>query len=188
MRAAAQQFSRAEYSEVEMKAIAAEAGLTPAAIYNHFASKDELFIATANHMTRVNLKVIEEAVSASADWRAMLAGVLQLFRDDPSGWFGYPLMITAVQLKMLQNRERFVEMLELRRAYARQFERIVDAAKASGELPEALPQPLAAQLLMGFVFNGMGTVRSHYESEEAIGAIVETTAILLGATGRARAE
>jgi AcrR family transcriptional regulator len=155
--------------------------LTSGAIYNHFASKDELFIATAVHMTSVNLAAIEDAVAAGGGWRAMLARMLRLVRDDATGWFGYPLLTTAVQLKMLQNRDLFAEMLALRQAYAVQFERIVAAAIDAGDLPATLPRAIAGQLLMGFIFNGMGTVISHHQGKDAVHAIVDTAAVLLGA-------
>lgn len=184
MRAAAQQFSSAEFSEVAMEAIAGEAGLTPAAIYNHFASKDELFAATAMHMTRVNLEAfrsaIDVAMASGERWRGALSAVLSLIADDSTGWLRYPLLVSAVQLKMLQKREIFGELIELRREYARQFERIVEAAIADGDLPGAMPVSVGAQLLMGFLFNGMGAVIGHHDSEEEIHGIVDATAFLLG--------
>jgi AcrR family transcriptional regulator len=181
MRAAAQHFfANAEFSEVSMEAIAADAGLTPAAIYNHFPSKERLFMATAVHITRVNLKAIEATLDHHSEWKDMLAAILRLFADNTTGWLRYPLVTTAVQLKMLQNRERYAEMLQLRREYMVQFERIVGAAISQGDLPAHLPRAIAAQLLMGFLFNGMGTVMSHRHSDDEIAAIVDTTAILLG--------
>jgi AcrR family transcriptional regulator len=182
MRAAARQFSSGEYSEVDMKAIAGEAGLTPAAIYNHFASKDELFIATAVHMTQVNLVAIEAAIDAAETWRTMLFGILRLVEDDATGWFGFPLLVSAVQLRMLQNPDRFAAMLELRRCYAAQFGRIVEAAIVCGDLPGTLSRPLAAQLLMSFVFNGMAAVLNHHRDDSAVHVIIETAAVLLGAS------
>jgi AcrR family transcriptional regulator len=183
MRAAAQHFfANAEFSEVSMEAIATDAGLTPAAIYNHFPSKERLFMATALHITRVNLKAIQSTLDCHTDWKQMLAAVLRLFAENTTGWLRYPLVTTAVQLKMLQNRERYAEMLQLRREYMVQFERIVAAAISNGDLPASLPRSTAAQLLMGFLFNGMGTVMSHRQSDDEVAAIVETTAILLGIT------
>jgi AcrR family transcriptional regulator len=184
MRAAAAQFSSAEFSEVNMEAIAGEAGLSPAAIYNHFASKEDLFAATTIHMTQVNLdafrSAIDDALTSGAGWRAALAAVLRLIAEDATGWMRYPLLVPATQLKMLQKRELFGDMLAMRREYARQFERIIDAAIAQDDLPDTLPVALGAQLLMGFVFNGMGAVISHSASEAEIGAIVDAAGVLLG--------
>ncbi|MGL6044645.1 MAG: TetR/AcrR family transcriptional regulator [Sandaracinobacteroides sp.] len=188
MRAAAQHFSSAEFSEVAMEKIAATADLTPAAIYNHFSSKEQLFIATATQMMRRNLTAITAAIDAAeasnAGWKGMLTGVLELIATDETGWMRYPLLVSAVQLKMLRSRGRFAEILELRRGYVRQFERIVVAAIGEGGLPAALPRSIGAQLLLSFVFNGLAAVMNHRQSEADIRVIVDSTALLLGAAGR----
>lgn len=182
MRAAASHFSRAEFSDVSMEAIAAEAGLTGAAIYNHFASKDALFIATAVHMTRTNLQTIEQTIAGQEGWRNQLRAVLMLYVDDQTGWFQYPMLTPAVQLKMLRNRADYDEMLSLRRDYVAQFEKIIADAITKGDLPAHLPIALAAQLLTAFIYNGMGTVLSHQRDEQNIQAIVDAAAIMLGAS------
>lgn len=180
MRAAASHFSKAEFSDVSMEAIAAEAGLTGAAIYNHFASKDALFIATALHMTRTNLRTIEQAIESEKAWKNRLRAVLNLYLEDKTGWFQYPMLTPAVQLKMLRNRDDFAEMLSLRRDYAAQFEKIVAGAIAEGDLPADLPVALGSQLLVAFIYNGMGTVLSHRRDDLDIQTIVDATAIMLG--------
>lgn len=191
MRATAQQFSRAELSEVNMESIAGEAGLTPAAIYNHFGSKDELFGANALHMTRVNLEAFRSAIAAAMlsgeSWRGALAAVLRLIAEDETGWLRYPLLVSAIQLKMLHRQARYGEMLTLRREYTQQFARILEAAIAAGDLPATMPVSLGAQLLMAFVFSGMGAVISHSGSEEEVRAIVDAAATLLGVGPLARA-
>jgi hypothetical protein len=135
-------------------------------------------------MTQVNLDAFRTAIDAAlavdAGWRAALAAVLRLIAEDATGWLRYPLLVPATQLKMLQKRDLFGEMLDLRREYARQFERILHAASVEGGLPDTVPAALGAQLLMGFVFNGMGAVISHSANEEEIGAIVDAAAVLLG--------
>lgn len=167
-----------------MEAIASEAKVTPAAIYNHFASKEQLFTATAVHMAQINLEAIRAEIDAATasrnGWKSALASVLRLIAEDATGWLRFPLLISAVQLKMLHNREQFAEMLDLRREYVLQFERIIAASIAEGDLPETMPHAMSAQLLMAFIFNGMGAVMSHRQDEGDIRAIVDATAMLLG--------
>lgn len=180
MRSAAAHFSAAEFSDVSMEAIAAEAGVTGGAIYNHFPSKDGLFVATVEHLMAVNLTVIAEAIDGQSDARSMVRAILILISTNKTGWFHYPLLVTAVQLKSLQNRELFREVLALRRRFAEQFERIVACAVAERDLPDDIDQGIAAELLMAFVFNGLGTVMSHHAHEGRLDTLIDATMALLG--------
>ena len=76
LRAAAREFSRAEYSQVSLVAIARNVGLTSTAIYNHFQSKDDLFLATAKHHMTVNLEGIGKAMASEGDWQTKLRAIL----------------------------------------------------------------------------------------------------------------
>lgn len=162
-----------------MENIAADAGLTGAAIYNHFKSKDALFLATTIHMTRTNLVAIKQAVQGANDWRSGFSAMLSLYKNDATGWFCYPLLTSATQLKMLRNRDQFSEMLDLRREYITQFEHLVSQAIEAGDLPDHISRSLAGELLMGFIFNGMGSAIGHRRSEEEIAQIVDTVEVLL---------
>lgn len=179
MRAAAAQFSSAEFSDVNMSNIAAEAGLTGAAIYNHFASKEALFIATVVHMTRTNLMAVTHAVDKADGWRSGLCAVLALFAHNTTGWFRYPLLTSATQLKMLRNRGEYGELLSLRREFVAQFERLVAQAIQEGDFAADLPKTVASEVLLGFVFNGVGAVMANNHNDEEIRQIVDTAAVLL---------
>lgn len=186
MRAAARQFSQAEFSAVSMGALAEEAGLTGAAIYNHFASKEALFIATSLHMMRENLDALKKAMDAESSWRDKLHACLMLFCESPDGWFRYPLLTPVIQLKSLQNPGDFSEVLATRREFADVFEGLITDAVDAGDLPIDLHRRDAAELLVGFVFNGVGAVMGHRQNEDQVRRVVDTAASLLGATLQAK--
>lgn len=186
MRAAARQFSQAEFSAVSMGALAQEAGLTGAAIYNHFSSKEALFIATSIHMMRQNLDAIKKAMGAENSWRDKFRACLLLFCENPDGWFQYPLLTPVIQLKALQNPSDFSEVLAIRREFANVFGDLVADAIARGDLPADLHRGEAAELLMGFVFNGVGAVMGHRHHEQDVRNVVDTAVCLLGATLQAK--
>ncbi len=180
LRSAAKEFSRAEHSEVSLEAIANNVGLTSTAIYNHFSSKDDLFFATIIHMMETNVKAIEAAVQAAGDWRSKLLAVLDLIRTDQTGWFRYPLLISAAQLKIHQDPHRFAEILRLREAYISHFVEIVECRLAAGDLPRSVSTKPTAELLMAFLFNGLGTAMSHHKDEEEISQLIDGFNAMLG--------
>lgn len=185
LRSAAREFSHAEFSDVSLGAIATKVGLTPAAIYNHFASKDDLFFATTVYMMRVNLIAIETALAEAVGWKAQLQSVLDLIRRDATGWFRFPLLISAVQLKILRKPNEFTEILKLRRAYVSQFVTIIDGAVEGRCLPSTLARKPAAELLMAFVFNALGTAMSHKQSAEENEDLFESFMALIGPADQA---
>lgn len=185
LRSAAGEFSRAEFSDVSLGAIATNVGLTPAAIYNHFSSKEDLFFATTVHMMRVNLTAIETSLNEAVGWKAQLQSVLDLIRRDATGWFRFPLLISAVQLKILRNPTEFTEILKLRRAYVSQFLTVIDSAIEDRCLPPKLAREPAAELLMAFVFNALGTAMSHRQSAEENEDLFESFMAIVGLADQA---
>ena len=180
LRAAAKHFSSAEYSEVNLQAIASECGITGGAIYNHFASKEALFVAMAEHLMSVNEQAIGEAIETQSDWRRMLRVVLDLIEHDATGWLRYPLLISAIQLKTLRDPGRYPVLLELRTKFVAHFAKIIDRAIAIGDLPETASSKMTAELLLAFVFNGIGAVMGHHDSDQEVADLIDQAAMLLG--------
>jgi AcrR family transcriptional regulator len=165
-----------------MELIAADAGVTGGALYNHFQSKEELFLHTAEHFVQINLEAIEQAIRQGESWRQMVSAICLLFQNNPTGWFGYPLLTVAIQLKMLHNRDKFRNIVALRRAYVTNFEFIIVRAIEDGDLPEDMPVTIAAELLLAFIFNGIGAVMGHRRTPAELEMIVQAATSLLGAS------
>ncbi|MHA7819571.1 MAG: TetR/AcrR family transcriptional regulator [Erythrobacter sp.] len=180
LRSAAREFSRREYSEVRLEAIANNVGLTSTAIYNHFSSKDALFFATIRHMMRINIGAIEVAIGSADGWRGQLRAVLHLIKTDQTGWLRFPLLISAAQLKSQYDPQRSSEILRLREAYASLFASIVTSGIKAGDLPKSISVKPTAELLMAFVFNGLGAAMSHCNEEEEVARLIEGFEALTG--------
>lgn len=177
---AAQEFSRSEYSEVSLEAIAKNVGLTSTAIYNHFSSKDDLFFATIVHLMQTNLAAIEAEIQPQTGWHSQLRAVLHVIKRNQTGWFRFPLLISAAQLKNRQKPQQFEEILKLREVYVSHFVAIVEGGVAAGELPGSVAIKPTAELLMAFVFNGLGAAMSHRNDEDEIAQLFDGFEAILG--------
>ena len=182
LRSAASEFSSAEYSQVSLVAIARNVGLTSTAIYNHFASKDDLFLATAKHLMTVNLDGIERAVAGKGDWKAKLRAILDLIEDNETGWLRFPLLTPAVQLKSMRDPEKFADILRLRKRFVLHFVALVKGAQEAGDMPKEIPAYPTGELLLAFTFNGLGAAMGHRSSEEDVSQLVESFSALLRLT------
>jgi AcrR family transcriptional regulator len=86
LQAAAALFARNGLNGTTLGEIAGAAGLTAPAIYNHFSSKDDLFIAAACVMFDEIAGAIEETIAAPGGWLARVTAILgmihELYRED----------------------------------------------------------------------------------------------------------
>lgn len=182
LRSAASEFSSAEYSQVSLVAIARNVGLTSTAIYNHFASKDDLFLATAKHLMTVNLDGIERAVAGEDDWKAKLRAILDLIKSNETGWLRFPLLTPAVQLKSMRDPEEFADILRLRKRFVLHFVALVKSAQEAGDMPKDIPINPTGELLLAFTFNGLGATMGHSSNEEDVSQLVQSFSALLRLT------
>lgn len=92
-------FQRQGYHGTSMRQLARYAGVTPAAIYNHFSSKEDLFIAVLR--ARLPHRALAEALS-----QAQGGSPADLLRD------GIARMHAALEGRLEKLRLGFVELLE----------------------------------------------------------------------------
>jgi TetR/AcrR family transcriptional regulator len=82
----AELFAQQGYAGVSMRNIGKAAGITQAAIYHHFASKDELYLAAVGELMERQRLVLEENLSAIEDpqekLRQLVADMLRLLSED----------------------------------------------------------------------------------------------------------
>lgn len=171
---AATLFAQNGFADVTLADVAGAAGLTAPAIYNHFASKDDLFVATVTRMYREIASAFGAAMSPEASWQANLDHVLDaaetLYRED-----GVLQRLGAVA-KIEANKAplRFSAILEAERDTVRVFVDMMALAKERGELRSGVDGRLAGELLAAMVLTGIATVASTHSSREDFREITRT--------------
>lgn len=119
LEAAAELFARHGYAGVSMRQIARETGITQAAIYHHFANKDELYLACLEHLYAGQSDALVSLVASEQvrekRLQLVVAQLLQIF-DEPALfrqiYFRELLDGDEQRLKMLSDRV-FPEIEEL---------------------------------------------------------------------------
>ncbi|QTD56876.1 TetR/AcrR family transcriptional regulator [Parasphingorhabdus cellanae] len=168
LQAAAKQFSEREFAEVSMSQIAKAAGLTSAAIYNHYKSKDDLFQETVKAIISRNIELLSDAAAIKGNWKTKLSNVLDATLITQRNDLWSPLITSTAQLKMAREPEKFAEILELRKAYSAIFQQIIETAITQGDLEPDTPVAIMGDLLMALTANGIGAVMVHRTSEDEI--------------------
>ena len=142
MLAARECFSQFGYAKTTNKDIANEAGITTGAIYHYFASKQELFGATAREVQRVVLEEFEEAIAGQDAFtdrvRALLDRSVRLHADDP--WLARFVSVEPVELT--RHTELRTIVGEGQRGVFRFFVSLATDARDRGELADGV-EPLA---------------------------------------------
>lgn len=179
LRAAARQFNDHGYYYASMARIAAEAGMTGAAIYNHFESKDDLFVATIESFILNYNTMLTEAVLIEGDWKAKLKNVAKTIAKIRQSGPNFPLISSVVQSALKREPGKFERIRKLRGKSAEVFCGIVSDAIAAGDLPDTVDVGVTGELLMAFAIQGTNTVSNYHADDDASDKIVESFLALL---------
>ncbi len=157
LQAAASLFARNGLNGVTLGEIAGAAGLTAPAIYNHFSSKDDLFIAAACGMFEEIAAATEETIAVPGGWLTRLTAVLdmihELYRED----MVLQRLGMAALLECARDPDRFGDVRAAREKIDAPFQRIVADAVAAGELPVDTDVRTAGAVLSSLVMSGIAT-------------------------------
>ncbi|BAM03491.1 TetR family transcriptional regulator [Phycisphaera mikurensis] len=137
-------FARRGYAATRLADVADAMGVTRGAIYGHFASKQELFLAVVRKSQDPIYALLAEVereaaagVSPRASLRGMMLGWCRLLREDPQHRAGFELVMTKTtfvdELEELYEREK-----QLTRDVIRTVTRTVERGQAVGEFPAGL--------------------------------------------------
>ena len=128
--------------------LAAEVGLSEAALYRHFDSKSAIFDALADYISDHLLKPADQLLSSDQDSLTRLRRLLEyhmgFFTEHP----GLCRVFLGEGVLVRQEGERMVEVVD---QYTAQIEALLDKGKADGELAADLPVQAAARLFIGII-------------------------------------
>lgn len=180
LKAAEKHFDEQAYSDVSMAKVAKSAGMTGAAIYNYFDSKDHLFEETVmDRMSNYN-KTINDAVSGSGSWKTKFNRLLNAVTPLHGKASGFQMIGSVVINRLQQEPEKFQGIRALRNESAKVFRGLIAEAIDCGDLPQDTDIVLAGDLLMAITASAMNIVSFYHPSLSDMGPIIESVKALLG--------
>ncbi len=143
--AAVDSFAAKGFHGTTTRDIASAAGMSPAALYVHHRSKEELLYLISRTGHERTLRLVQDAIGASDDPVAQLLAVVRSFtahhaRDHTGA------RIVNYELAALSG-EHLDEIVGIRRAIESEVRRVVDAGVAAGAFHTANPRMTALALL-----------------------------------------
>jgi AcrR family transcriptional regulator len=142
-------FSQKGYTATRLEDIARTAGVTRGAIYHHFGSKSDLFLALMEEATEVGNSAIDKAVSEGGAFVEVVTRILvytfNLVEDDRRFSEVMALQLTTPDVEALAQR-RYDEAQELVQSISGFFRVIIE----QGELRPGLDPEIAARAFLGY--------------------------------------
>ncbi len=139
--AAADAFSAKGFHATTTRDIASRAGLSPAGVYVHFASKEDLLFQLSREGHEVSRDSLIEAVAASSSQTEALRAMIGAF----ARWHAEQHQVARIvqyEFRHLSD-EHQQEVLALRREIDRIVEQVITAGVASGEFTAVDPKATA---------------------------------------------
>jgi AcrR family transcriptional regulator len=183
LKAAEAQFNAMSFAEVSMERVAKTAGITGAAIYNHFASKDELFLETVKNRIQIYNQTINAAVAGPGSWKDKFNTLLEAVTPLQGNSSGFPMIGSVVINRLQQEPEKFREIRDLREESTKVFRGLIAEAVDCGDLPKDTNIVIAGDLLMAITAGATNTVSFYHPSLDNMTPIIDAVKVLLG-TGR----
>jgi AcrR family transcriptional regulator len=142
-------FSKKGYTASRLEDIAQTAGVTRGAIYHHFGSKEDLFIALLDEAATVGNSAIDRAVGEGGSFVEILSRILvytfSLLEDDRRFSEVMALQLTTPDVDALTQR-RYEEAQELVQSISGFFKVIIE----QGELRPGLEPEITARAFLGY--------------------------------------
>ncbi|WP_108809657.1 TetR family transcriptional regulator [Sphingorhabdus sp. Alg231-15] len=180
LQAAEKHFNDNAYADVSMAKVAKSAGMTGAAIYNYFSSKDELFQETIASRIRLYNETIADAVSGSGSWKDKFNRLVDAVTPMRRASYGFPMIGSVVINRLQREPDKFQEIRDLRDESAKIFRSLVAEGVDCGDLPEDTDIAITGDLLMAITAGAMNTVSFYHPSLDNMGPIIDSVKTLLG--------
>lgn len=143
--AAIQAFAEKGFHGTTTRDIAAAAGMSPAALYVHHKSKEELLYLISRNGHERTLRLVRSAIESSENPASAVRQVMHDFALDHAVTHT-GARIVNYELAALTP-DHFQEILEIRRAIEGEFRRLVERGVASGAFDTADPHMASVALL-----------------------------------------
>src|SRR5215468_11850482 len=148
-------FARRGFHKTTMQEVVEQSGLSPGSIYCHFSGKQDIIVAVVEERHRRERALLQRALEKQSFAEAVdqLAAdfITVLSTPDERAWRRLAVQIWA---ESLHNRRLAVTVKEGVEVPKAILARMVQRAKAQGELPRALDADAMARLLIAF-FQGL---------------------------------
>ena len=156
LKAAAHLFARRGVAGITLAEIAGTVGLSGPAIYNHFSSKDALFIAVVQQMYDEEILAFEQVLqpldSIAEGVAALLELVPALYRDDGT----LQLLGLTAQLEAARNPLVYQVLIDASLRRDRVAISLVERAKEQGELAADVDAAEVGAMLLSLFYGALG--------------------------------
>lgn len=156
LKAAAYLFARKGVAGITLSEIAGTVGLSGPAIYNHFSSKDALFIAVVQQMYDEEIRVFERALqpldSVAEGVAVLLDLVPSLYRDDGT----LQLLGLTAQLEAARNPSVYQVLIDASLRRDQVAISLAERAKECGELAADVDVVEVGAMLLSLFYGALG--------------------------------
>lgn len=157
-------FTERGYQAVSIRDIANQIGVTNAAIYYHFSSKEDLFDEVIIQHIKKFRRQMNEAAEQQADVKDKLVAMLMVYSSIASHKHS---LFTLLHMKkhsesQLKHPDRSKEMM---RAFFEPIEDVINSAVDEDILKELPPNILGSAVLIGMIHGTMQQVRQFQQKE-----------------------
>lgn len=164
--AAAILFARKGLSGITLAEIAGAVGMSGPAIYNHFASKDALFVAVVEQMYDEEIaafkSVLDPLQRVSDGLDALFELVPRLYRDDGT----LQMLGLTAQIESARSPELYQPLIDASRRRDQVVIDLVERAKAVGEVDCSMCSASLGAMLSALLFGALGYCSLHAASQE----------------------
>lgn len=143
--AATRAFAERGFHATTTRDIAAAAGMSPAAVYVHHSSKEELLHSISERGHQVSLQLVRDAIGASDDPREQVAGVIRAMSENHAENHVVARVVNY-ELDALSAEHR-EQILGLRQQISAELQAVVDRGVAAGAFSTPDPRMAANSLL-----------------------------------------
>lgn len=149
--AARRLFARYGYGGTSISMIAAETGLTKAALYHHFENKEAIYRASSRSGMDQLYSEVESAVQnagsgAEDRLRAYMHASVNRYENNQDSWMSGSALFWGVA-----SDEARTEILEIRDAYEAMLKQIINEGVQSGEFRDDIDASLSGKFLLSIM-------------------------------------